>query len=694
MNTDLDNTPSPAGDSSVQYGIGGYNTISNMDLMFALDYKSVGKVDHPVVYRPGSGIVWILENQNDPTDAATYQPVYHTGFPDAGTAGQGIGGYPLTSTADRMFAFDYDCTGKLDDLFIYCPGEGKVCILQNSATTPGTFTVALNSTDGIGTYNLTSPADRVFAFDLEGSGMMDDLVLYRPGTGIIWILQNDTSKPGNFTVAYNSGLNGIGGYNLTSTSDRAFAFDYEGSGKADDLALYRPGAGIFWIIQNQHSNPASFKLPYPTPPAEGIGGYDLLSPLDQVFAFDYESNGNLDDLVLFRAGQGTVWVLQNDHAAAPAPPSFTRAFQQTGNPPYTTGIGDFDLFSTNDLGFAFDFSGVGHMDYLCFYRPGTGAISFLENNRTSPATFSNAPYQAGLSSVDQVGTNLSNLIALNTTLGAYAQQEIMNAYVLLTGSKDNNTSWAETVGLQVLGGVFWAIAGIATGGVAPAAAAIMGATAGFIASFAPGMIQAWVQAGAAPTIPDVSAEVSGLITSFGDATGALNKQLGDYENDVQGSWFDSYPFNGTTTYVNGLASIVVPVGGPVYDALNTAMSASYLKQIWQTILVQGYVICPFDSCSCNPVDDSFYDSYYAKNPAYFVTYDYVTDVMSFSCLGTGISEWWPLGSDNALNIPTCNYFFATFDRTDVFTNWGIPSSTSGRGDTPPGPHPPGASFPN
>ncbi|HKR21222.1 MAG TPA: hypothetical protein VJS17_01460, partial [Pyrinomonadaceae bacterium] len=127
MTTDLDNFASPAGDTAVQYGIGGYNTISNLDLMFAFDYKSTGKVDHLVVYRPGSGIIWILENQNDPTDTATYQPVYHTGDPDAGTAGQGIGGYPLTSTADRMFAFDYDCTGKLDDLFIYCPGEGKVC---------------------------------------------------------------------------------------------------------------------------------------------------------------------------------------------------------------------------------------------------------------------------------------------------------------------------------------------------------------------------------------------------------------------------------------------------------------------------------------------------------------------------------------------------------------------------------------
>jgi hypothetical protein len=34
---------------------------------------------------------------------------------------------------------------------------------------------------------------------------------------------------------------GIGGYDLKSPADRAFAFDYDSSGKLDHLALYRPG---------------------------------------------------------------------------------------------------------------------------------------------------------------------------------------------------------------------------------------------------------------------------------------------------------------------------------------------------------------------------------------------------------------------------------------------------------------------
>lgn len=43
---------------------------------------------------------------------------------------------------------------------------------------------------------------------------------------------------------------GIGGYDLRSAADRAFAFDYDGTGKLDHLALYRPGTGTFWILEH------------------------------------------------------------------------------------------------------------------------------------------------------------------------------------------------------------------------------------------------------------------------------------------------------------------------------------------------------------------------------------------------------------------------------------------------------------
>jgi len=44
---------------------------------------------------------------------------------------------------------------------------------------------------------------------------------------------------GTFNRVYES--HGIAGYDLLSTADRGFAFDYDHTGKLDDLVLCRPG---------------------------------------------------------------------------------------------------------------------------------------------------------------------------------------------------------------------------------------------------------------------------------------------------------------------------------------------------------------------------------------------------------------------------------------------------------------------
>ena len=159
-------------------------------------------------------------------------------------SGYGIGGYDLWSPNDRAFAFDYNSSGKADHLVLYRPGYGTIYILENNG---GTFTPVLLEGSGIGGYDLQSPNDQAFAFDYNSSGKADHLVLYRPGYGTIWILRNDG---GTFTPVYAEGSpgNGIGGYDLWSANDRAFAFDYNSSGKLDHLALYRPGTGTIWIL--------------------------------------------------------------------------------------------------------------------------------------------------------------------------------------------------------------------------------------------------------------------------------------------------------------------------------------------------------------------------------------------------------------------------------------------------------------
>jgi hypothetical protein len=273
----------------------------------------------------------------------------------------GIGGYDLGSTADRSFAFDYDGNGKLDYLTLYRPGTGSIWILKNNA---GNFVPAFEQADpgsGIGGYDLKSPADRVFAFDYGRSGRLDYLVLYRPGTGMIWIVRN---IGGRFGPVYQG--TGIGGYDLQSAADRAFAFDYDSSGKPDHLVLYRPGTGTIWILKN---DAGTFTPVYQG--GSGIGGYDLKSAADRVLAFDYDGSGKLDHLLLYRPGTGTVMILKNSAG------TFTPVYQGG------TGIGGYDLKSSADRVVAFDYDSSGRLDHLAVYRPGSDTIWILKNSAGS-----------------------------------------------------------------------------------------------------------------------------------------------------------------------------------------------------------------------------------------------------------------------------------------------------------------------
>jgi hypothetical protein len=74
---------------------------------------------------------------------------------------------------------------------------------------------------------------------------------------------------GNFTPVYAGG--GIGGYDLKSPNDRAFAFDYDHSGKLDHLLLYRPGSGLVSVLKNSGGIFTSVSE------GVGVGGYDLKS---------------------------------------------------------------------------------------------------------------------------------------------------------------------------------------------------------------------------------------------------------------------------------------------------------------------------------------------------------------------------------------------------------------------------------
>ncbi len=338
-------------------GIADYDLKSPADLSFAFDYDGSGHADHLVFYRPGTGIVYILA---DPDHDGNFTPVY--------MSNTGIGGYDLLSPDDRMFAFDYNGSGLLDHLVAYRPGTGAIWILSN---TKGSFSAALISSTGLNDYDLRSTDDRVLAFDYNGNGLSDHLVFYRPGTGIIYIMQNTS---GFFTDVYMS-TNGIATYDLRSPSDRIFAFDLYGVGIADHLVAYRPGTGIVYLIENsQGSFGAIFQS------TSGIGGYDLQASNDQLTAFDFTGNGNPDHLLAYRPGAGMATILQSSYF------NFTPVYQST------TGIGGYDLMSTADKIFPYDYSSIGRADHLVCYRPGAGIIWILSNSfGTFTPVFSSVP---------------------------------------------------------------------------------------------------------------------------------------------------------------------------------------------------------------------------------------------------------------------------------------------------------------
>ncbi|MEV4077239.1 S1 family peptidase [Nonomuraea fuscirosea] len=321
-------------------GIGGYDLKDARDQVVAFDYEHSGKLDHLLLYRPGGQRVSIVKRGPD----GTYVPVL--------SSTTGIGGYDLKSAADRIIAFDYESSGKLDHLLLYRPGIGTVHILKHGSG--NTFTPVYTSTDaGIGGYTMKDARDQVVAFDYEHTGKLDHLLLYRPGAETVWILKHGA---GNSFSAVLNRTTGIGGYDLKSAADRIIAYDYDGSGKPDHLVAYRPGTGTVWILKHGTGN--SFSAVFHS--SAGIGGYNLEDVRDQVVAYDYEHTGKLDHLVLYRPGAATAWILKHGTGNA-----FSAVFHSSA------GIGGYDLRSAADRIIAWDHRSSGGQGFLFLYRPGS-----------------------------------------------------------------------------------------------------------------------------------------------------------------------------------------------------------------------------------------------------------------------------------------------------------------------------------
>jgi hypothetical protein len=210
---------------------------------------------------------------------------------------------------DQVMAFDYTRSGKNDHLLVYRPGASTAWVLAPSQSSP--YTIVVTSTTGLGSFDLKNTADRVIGLDYNSSGSLTHLLAYRPGARTAYILAPDDQ--GGFTTVLDSS-NGIGGYDLAVPEDRLVAFDYTGEGCNDHILAYRPGTNprhgdqTAWVLERVPDTNTYRSL---TPPSSryGLGGYDFASPDDLVTGLDYSDTGGLCYLVAYRPGAGKVSVM-------------------------------------------------------------------------------------------------------------------------------------------------------------------------------------------------------------------------------------------------------------------------------------------------------------------------------------------------------------------------------------------------
>ena len=193
---------------------------------------------------------------------------------------------------------------------------------------------------------------------------------------------------------------GIGGYNLASSSDQGFAFDYEGTGKLDYLVFFRPTQGAISIIKS--NGDGTFSAVYSMiEPGTGIAGCTFADPNTRGFAFDLNGSGKLDHLVFYYPNQNSIYIIQQQpgdtfatvYSSAVNPPNaalpgstyiiqhqrstFTAVYPNAANPA-GKGLAGFNFQSPYTQCLAYDCEGSGKQNYLFFYIPGKRSVAIIK----------------------------------------------------------------------------------------------------------------------------------------------------------------------------------------------------------------------------------------------------------------------------------------------------------------------------
>ena len=414
-------------------------------LAITFDYDSSGKQDHCLYYAPGTGQATIYKTNADGTFAKVYSQ-------SSSTPGFGAGNVDLTNPGDRVIAFDFLGNGKLDHLLCYRPNTGDVnpglvSILQKNPD--GTFKAVFTSNQGIGGYNLANPIDKIVAFDYQSSGKLDHLVCYRSGEGVCWILKNVN---GTFSQVYNE--KGIGGYDLADPQQRdlIIAYDYSGNGHLDHLVCYRPGTGAIFIIANNNGTfNAIYKQ---GAPGSGISKFDLSNSLDRIIAYDYAGSGSEDHLLCYRPGTGLVYILQNTNGAfSPVyPPNGSGTTDGIGG--YMLGNPDaciiaYDYSSSGHEDYLFCYRTAASIITVTVQNYANVPVAVVQNNQvlvTLPPGSSTQPSSAQV----QVDSTAQVLLQEPPPSGNWYAVCSVQPNMLKNGSTImNNVTWGPTVACNI-----------------------------------------------------------------------------------------------------------------------------------------------------------------------------------------------------------------------------------------------------
>lgn len=360
-------------------GIGGYNLADVNDQMVAVDYDGTGRLDHLLIYRPGSQKkYWVVKRRAD----GSFQQVFMNGD-------RGIGPVPAQGTVllgqarDRVFAFDCHRSGKQDCIVVYRPG------LVAGDSESGSYSVFERDPDGgyqrifrHKLIRLNGAATQMTALDDHGSDAGQHLVFYRPGSGLVtirsWVFDDDAGSWGSGPDVYTTDSAGIAGFDFRQARDRMIAFDCHQSGRLDCLVAYRPGnvasdseSSSYRVIER--ATDGTYRSLYRHKLLR------LASTADQLIAYDYDGSGRMDHLVFYRPDGGWVTILPGMRQAGGAwVPGASFVYSNQGG-----GIAGYDMAHPQDRLIAYDNDHRGSPTDLVAYRPGS-RIAWVLGRQTVP----------------------------------------------------------------------------------------------------------------------------------------------------------------------------------------------------------------------------------------------------------------------------------------------------------------------